>query len=428
MAKLKRFGMEEGARAKQNLGQDSSLSQVMELGNTYRIFARMYDSVNLVMKPVSDPDAVQKWDLLTASRLGRTADYDVCKTGFIVYDETMAELDENGKPIDLVGLEPWKRICNVLYEAAALREKKNVEAEAERTARELGEEVDVATLAGKVKEIEQAYFGGKVGDRNIMPTKKRALSKFVWKMLCQVAVVKLDGNGVPQWGTAKYAIMEMSKIKTNQLRAIRDNASFYTPGDSFIEMSYTYTGATKQEAGQSAALTGVAKNMRLSEQYPREWETLGKNFVDGIVYDEDPEKCSDMMVARSGDLSRRTDPTAVISAIRNYLATNKALAGSIDVESDTLKYAAIDLIDSGLLDSVPQVKAKIKVVADEQRKKHGIISAEEVSEENVDDKIAQEEQQDAAALAAMENMKGAQSLEQVMEAIGDEDILAGDDL
>lgn len=426
MAKLTRVGLAESKKARQNLGTDDNLSKLVELNGNYRIFARMFDTnagrlddAGMPMEP--------NWDLLSIARLGRTADYDICGTSFIVYDDTMAELDdETGKPVDLVGLDPWKRIGTVLHAAQASREKKNAEAEAERTARDLGEDIDSAALKQKLDAIDLKYFGGKIGDKTIMAEVQPPLSKFVWKTLTQIALVPMatqNGQLTPQWKNARYAILEISSTRDNQIRAAVNNRDYYTPGSEFIELAYAYTGANKNEAGRSAALTGVAESLRLSKVFPDSWKSDGKSFVEGIAKGSTPEDTANLMANRSKALSRKTDPQSVITSMRKYFATNKALAVSIDFEADSTKYAAIDLIDSGLLDIVPNVKEKIAAIADEQRKNRGK-SEPEMTEEEV-----AEEESNARAIQAMGQADATQSLQSIMNGIGEgEDLLASDDL
>lgn len=424
MAKLSKVGLQESKKARQNLGTDDNLSKLVELNGSYRIFARMFNTTEGCEDENGNP-LEPAWDMLSIARLGRTADYNVCGTSFIVYDDSMAMLDdETGKPVDLVGLDPWKRIGAVLHAAQATREKKNAEAEAERTARELGEDIDSGALKKKLDEIDLKYFGGKVGDKNIMAEVQPPLSKFVWKTLTQIALVPLDGSGVPQWKNARYGILEISSTRDNQIRTAINNKDYYTPGEEFIELSYVYAGANKNEAGRSAALTGVAKSLRLETVYPELWASSGKNFVNGIVKGSTAEDTANLMANRSKSLSRKTDPNSVVTSIRKYFATSKALAAAIDIEADTTKYAAIDLIDSGLLDIVPGVKEKIAKLADEQRKARGQNAEEDVTEEE-----KKEAASDAQAIAAMGAADSTNSLKQIMENIGEgDDILASDDL
>lgn len=423
MASLTRVGLRESERAKQNLGSDQSLASHMELNCKYRIFARMYNTTELL--PEADRIGMDdEWDLLTVARLGRTADRNVCGTSFIVYDDTMATIDdETGKPVDLVGMEPWKRICRILHAAAAMREKKNAEAEAERTARELLENVDEKSLKSKLDEIDIKYFGGEVAGKKIMPDVQPGLSGFQWKTLTQVAVVKLDTQGVPQWKDAFYAILEISKTKSNQLKAAINNKDYYTPGDEFIELSYDYTGETKKVAGQSAALQGVAESLKLSKQYPELWEKYGKNFVNGIVKGKNPIDTSARMANRSMALSIKTDPSVVITNIRKYFATNKALAGSIDMESDETKRVSVDLIESGILDTVPAIKEKVMKLAEERKAAVATGEEQEFTEEE-----QAKQATEAQAIAALGEADNKTALQDIMNTIGEGDDLLADDL
>ena len=126
MASLTANSLRSGKRAKDAQGSDPHLSKVVELNGKYRLFFRPW---------VLEDGIV---DVAAAMVPGRTCDLDICGTTFIPYTKDMYTEDESHQIDDKTGLKAWARIAKVIHDAQCIREKKNAEAEAQRTAHTRG--------------------------------------------------------------------------------------------------------------------------------------------------------------------------------------------------------------------------------------------------------------------------------------------------
>lgn len=357
MANITANSLRSGKRAKDAQGSDPHLSKVVELNSNYRIFLRTWVEDDVV-------------DIAAAMVPGRSCDLDVCNTTFIPYSKDMYSQDETGTIDDLTGLKSWARIARVLHDAQCAREKKNAEAEAERTARELNQPIDQVSLARSLEGIDIKYNGGKAADgTNINPSKSPFISGMQQKMSTRLLVVKLLPNGAPDWKNAKYAVLELSNARINEFIAILDDVNFCDPTKNYLEVGYNYIGADKKAAGKAAKFQGIAASMSLANAFPAEWEQFGKKLVDNIAVGDTLDQVAEIMRARNRNLKGGKGPNDIISAIKTWCAKNAAIFGSINFENENVAWAANDFLNSHLIDSLPHIKEQFEKLAAEQESK-----------------------------------------------------------
>ena len=427
MASISANSLRSGKRAKDVQGSDPHLSKAVELNGQYRLFFRTW--------PVEDG----LMDIAAAVVPGRSCDFDVCQTSYIPYTKDMYETDEIGVIDDKTPLKSWARIARVLHQAQCIREKKGAEAEAQRTAAELGSAVDPVSLARALEAIEIKFNGGKAADgTNIAPSKQAAISGMQQKMSTQLLVVKMQPNGAPDWKNSKYAVLEISKSRMTELITILDDPNFTDPNKDYLEVQYNYVGADKKSAGQAAKFQGIAESMSLAKMFPSDWETHGKKLVDGIAKGADLDATAEIMRSRNRNLKAGKGANDVISAIKTWCAKNAAVFASINFETDEVSWAAKDFLDSHLVDAIPSVKAKFEAIVQEQEKQKAANGENQTATENttvlenaanapaVDPVV--EEQKAMATAAALAEAGIGQTIRDVATQMPDIDLSSDDEL
>ena len=360
MASILANSLRSGKRAKDSQGSDQHLSKVVELNGKYRLFFRTWEVEDGIL------------DIAAAMVPGRSCNLDICGTTFVPYSPEMYKVEEAGQIEDLTALRSWSRISRVIFEAQCTREKKNAENEATRTAQELGQPIDQIALARALEGIELKYNGGKAADgTNIMPTERPAISGLQQKMSTQLLAVKLLPTGEPDWKNAKYAVLEFSNARIQELLSILDNPDYAYKTDGYLEVGYDYIGADKKAAGRAAKFQGIAESVSLAKIYPQSWEQFGKSLVAGIAKADTLEATAEIMRSRNRNLKGGKGPTDVISSFKAWCAKNAAVFASINFESDNVKFAAEDFLKENLLESVPNIKAKFETVLEEVKKEKG---------------------------------------------------------
>ena len=359
MASLTANSLRSGKRAKDAQGSDPHLSKVVELNGKYRLFFRPW---------VLEDGIV---DVAAAMVPGRTCDLDICGTTFIPYTKDMYTEDESHQIDDKTGLKAWARIAKVIHDAQCIREKKNAEAEAQRTAQELGQPLDQVSLSRNLEGIEIKYHGGKAADgTNIAPKERPAISGMQQKLSTQLLVVKLLPTGMPDWKNAKYAVLELSNQRINELIAILDDPNYCNPNSSYIEVGYDYIGADKQAAGRAAKYQGIVASMGLATVDPTGWASAGEKLVAGIANGTTLDEVAEIMRSRNRNLKGGKGPNDIITSTKTWLAKNAAIYGSIDFEAENVEWAAKDFLDAHLVDGLPAIKEQFeKLVAKQEAKK-----------------------------------------------------------
>lgn len=360
MSSLTANSLRRGKKVREEQGFDQPLSKVLELNCNYRIFFK-----KLPVDP-SDPDFV---DLAVAMVPGRSCDLKVCGTTFIPFTKDMYTVAETGDIIDQSGLDSWARISRVLHDARCTSEKKSKEAESERAAKEVGKPIDQVALSKALEAIEEEYHGGtSASGQKIMPTKTQAISGIQNKMSTRIVVVKMLPTGAPDWKNAKYAILEISNARMNELISLCDDPNFNNKGRDYIEVQYNYTGADKKTAGQAAKFQGIAQALSLESTFPAEWESMGKDKVLNLASGTTPDELAEYMRSRNRNLSGGKAPSEIVTSFKKWCGENAVVFGSIDFEADQTRYTATAFLESHLLDSIPLVKEKFEALADESGK------------------------------------------------------------
>lgn len=389
MASIMTNSLRSGKRAQDAQGSDQHLSKIVELNGKYRLFFKKYSTE-------------EGEDIAAAMVPGRLCDKDICGTTFIPYSSDMYDVEESGEITDKTGMQAWARMSKVLYDAQCSREKKNKELEAQRTAEELGQSIDATSLSRALEAIELNYYGGEAANgERINPTKQPAVSNLKTKMSTRLCVVKILPNGAPDWKNVKYAVLELSKSRQNELITILDDPNYCIPECDYLEVGYDYVGADKQSAGRNAKLQAIAPSLSLATTDPTGWEQFGKKAVEAIAPSESLDKIAEFMKSRNRNFKGTKGPSDAISAIKTYCAKNAAIFASIDFTDDHVAWTAQDFLDAHLVDSLPKIKTQFEALAAQNKK------AEEASAptapttpEEVGETLAQAT--DAVAAAAAE--------------------------
>ena len=405
MASITANSLRSGKRAKDAQGSDPHLSKVVELNGKYRLFFR----------PWLVEDGVV--DVAAAMVPGRSCDFDICGTGFIPYTKDMYSIDETKQIDDNTGLKSWARIARVIHDAQCAREKKNAEAEAQRTAQELNQPLDQVSLSRNLEGIELKYHGGKAADgTNIAPKVQPAISGMQQKLSTQLLAVKLLPTGMPDWKNAKYAVLELSNQRITELITILDDPNYCDPNCTYIEVGYDYIGADKQAAGRAAKYQGIVRQMSLETMDPAGWQSAGKKLIDGIANGSTLDEVAEIMRSRNRNLKGGKGPNDIINSMKTWLARNAAIYGSIDFSADNVAWAAKDFLDAHLVDGLPAIKEQFeKIVAEQEAKKNGAAPAEETAPV-AEDALTQAAQAPAQVSAAQAEQEAINVASQVAEA------------
>lgn len=428
-----------GQKARDRQGSDQALSKIVELNGKYRVFFRTF-----IILDEDTGVATDEKDIRAAVVPGRLCDYEVCGTSFIPYTPEMLDYDpETGEYKDLTNLTAYARIARVLYNASCSRDKKNAEAEAQRSAQELGKAIDTYQLQRKLEEIDIQYNGGKGPDgKDIMPSKQVAISGIKWKVSTRIAVVKLDAQNFPDWKNAKYATYEISKQKGDTLASFLGKAEYCFADRDYLELGYDYVGADKKAAGQAATFQGISRELSLESKYPDEWEKFGKKFIEGIIPEGDSKTIVSFLKARNMSLKNSADIKSAIASLTKWCATNQAVFGSIDFEDEGTSRAAVDFLESHLLDGLGVIKGKMEALVAASKKDGSDASngSEAAGEATVEQPVGdgqtltdiinenKEEQNAMQSVATHGDMSDAQqTIKNLASGLGDE-IGLGDDL
>lgn len=377
MATWNNGSLRAGQKIRASQGGDTPLSKVVELNGNYRLFfPTFWNEYDIMNDEGIVVDHVKEADIRAAVVPGRTGDYEVVGTSFIPYTDSMYVIDPiTEKFNDTTPLEDWSRIARVLFEAQCARAKKNAEAEAERSAKELGRPVDTMSLSKTLEGIELDYHGGRAANGDpIMPKNNPALSSnIVFKISTRVLVVRMNADDTPDWKNARYAVFEVSKARTDELTKLLSNPKHFR--GEYLECAYSYTGADKKVAGKNAKLGYVVASDSLEQLFPDEWKTVGKEMVSKIVQGTPDEQVA-FLRSRNKAFRGGHTPADIISTYKKWCSTNQAVFGSIDFTDDSVSRNAHLFLENHLVDTMPTQLAEFQRLQAENDAKKGVTHEE----------------------------------------------------
>lgn len=380
-----------GMKLQKQQGYDKSLSQALTLGTDNRLFFKLIKN---------DEGG---YEIPAASIAGRNLNWDKLKLGFLVEDGDMIELTDGGKLIDKTGLSAWVNIAYLLRDAACVDEKESAEDKAKRDADKIGVPIDQVELSKTLEGIELRYHGGEAADgTRISPKENLLISPLRVYTYIQCLLVPMDKNGAPDWKNAQSCSLDVKNKKAQQLFDLLSKPQYVNADDMVLEVGYSYKGEDKQKAGQAASFQGISTDTSIKTLYPDDWNKYGVKKLEDLFTD------AEMIKAKNGNANSRTTVADVISAIRKYCATNLGVMACINFEKDEAKKAANDLVEFGLLDSVPKIKqmAMSVVETSSEEKESTEATAEEAAEQEAMQNMKDGKMAQATTLTEMQAAAG----------------------
>ena len=183
-------------------------------------------------------------------------------------------------------------------------------------------------------------------------------------MTTRALVIKTNPDGSPDYKNAKYATIELSDQKKNELIGILADPKNVDPTKDYLEVSYSFVGKDKDEAGRAAKFSAVNPTLYLEHEYPTEWQKTGKAMMENIATGKDVDAMAEMMMSKNRSLRFAKGPKDIVANLNVWLAKNEAVFGSIKMDDEATGWAAKDIIDEGLVDSVPLIKSQLQELAD----------------------------------------------------------------
>lgn len=350
-------GLRASNRIRENQRTCQSLSKTVELGGKYRLFFPMISNNGVA-------------DILTAVKPGRKLDREKLGKGFIAIENF--EETASGRVIDKTGLDSYARMARVLHKAAEASEKEAAEREARAAADKLGTPVDQAALTEQLKKIETKYEGDNSDSKNpVYASVNPVVGPVVIEIATECLVVPLDATDKPKWSDAKIASVSLSSSKSDQLVQVLDDKNYARIGEEYLEVGYTYQGKDKATAGRNAKFQGISKDLTLEVLDAETFATEGIPALNRLA------TCPDDIAGRNFNMSSSVSPEEVISGFKAYCAKTPALFTSIDMESESTKYAAKDFVASGVVDKYAKVREALEALIDTDE--DGVVDGDEIA-------------------------------------------------
>lgn len=382
MASIMSSTLLAGKKIQDSQGADSFLSKVVQLDSKNRLFFHMF--------PMDDGS----YGLIAPMVPGRSLDFDVFKSTFVVLPDNEYSMTDSGEVVDRSGLDRFARIARVIHKAKCTKLKRDKEKEAEESAANLGMAINQADLAKTLEAIDLDYNGGEAANgQPIYPKYQPAISGLKNKMVTQLVIVPLNADGSPNVKEAKTCMLELSRAKTTQLLTILENNAYRTGDPEWLEVEYDYVGADKKTAGQAAKFQGISHEMKLEVNFPEQYEAI-KKVLDTAVKSPTLEATAEAVANRDMNIKRSKTPQEISLMFKKWCATNASIFTAIDYDDEYTKQAAKDFLESSLVDMMPTVRAKFETLANE---------AEESA--STDETATEEQKSDQEALQAAEAVK-----------------------
>lgn len=325
-------------------------------GKTYRLFIRTTKEFGSTLP-----------DVVIASTVGRKLDRDICGIPFYAFSESQISISEDDKISDKTELERWSRVMSVIRDAQCAHEKEDVMATAVAAAEKLGSQVDQRELDERIMDIDLKYHGKKGTDNvpTVYATVKPAIGGLNIVYVAEILRVPLDETGKPIYQDAVYCIRELSEKLKNQLINIATKSEFNDNNKDYIELQFTFGNASdandRSAAGRNSTYSGVVSTLSLETVYPDLWEKQGKALVDNLICGErDATKAAELILSHDYNMTCAGSVNDIIQSIKSWCSKNLILFSSIDYSADKTKYAAVDLLESGIVDRMPKVLEKLR--------------------------------------------------------------------
>ena len=327
-----------------------AFSKVVELGNDYRLFI-----------PV-DPKTIDtdRPAIMSASFPVRTTDRFVKGSTYILEDWDADEM--TGRYIDKTAVAPYEGISRVIHKA----ECKKAKAKKERDMRADAKENDVDTnspefiskLAIELNNVDILYNGTAKDVKPKVYAENKPLIGPVHTYTCTEFYVVPVVNGVPNFAKAEIAAYDISSsAKLTKLQNAFKSA--YVKGDAFVELhiQYGYNAKKASDAGLNLAFEAVKTEDRLSVKTPEKFEEFKPNL-------ERIAKSAEQIAARSSAARYNSTADILVAAFKDYISRTPGLFSYIDMEDNATKYAAQDLLDSGIVQNATVQEGLLKLVAE----------------------------------------------------------------
>lgn len=375
MAVLLGTGLRTGKKFKTGSSTLPNLTKDLIAGKTYRLFTRTYEV----------PDQPTK-DVLFAQVAGRKLDRDICGTSYYAFSESQIDVSDDNNITDKTEFVKWARIMRVIFDAKCQSEKDEAKRKATEVAERTGQQIDELALIRKYDAIDRKYYGSKEENRTIYATEKPAIGSLCVTAICEFLLVPLDDTGRPIFKDASYRVRELSNTLKEQLIKLSQDPNYNNPANDYMEIAFTFgsaeDGNDRAAAGRKSTYNGVAQSLSLAVMYPDLWEKEGRALVDGLCSGlRDTEEAALAIIGHNYNTARTGAVADVVTSITKWCSSNLILFGSIDYSADRTKYAAKDLLESGLVSTMPKVVSNLQQLVEEEDETP---SAQQIAQDAID--------------------------------------------
>ena len=420
MAKLLGTALRTGKKFKTGNTTLPTLTKDLIPGKSYKLFTRTFDAG----QPTKD--------LLLALVAGRKLDKEVCGTSYYVFSESQIDISDDGVITDKTEFTKWARIMRVIFDAKCQAEKDEAKRKAVEVAERTGQQIDELALIRKYDAIDRKYYGAKEENRTIYATEKPAIQSLGVTAIAEFLLVPLDETGKPLFKDASYRVRELSNTLKDQLTKLSTDANYNDPEKDYMEIAFTFgsaeDGNDRAAAGRKSTYNGVAKSLSTEYMYPDLWEKEGKALVDGLCSGfKDVEEAAGAIVSHDYNTARTCAVADVVTAITKWCSNNLILFGSIDYKADRTKYAAKDLLESGLVSTMPKVVDNLTALVEAEEDETSVPETTTAPAQDAISKMAGEDGVRTGVGEVLGNNTAVGSLQQLQSIdLGDDDDSLGE--
>lgn len=365
------ISLKQGKRMSSRPQFIQNLSKDAIPGRTYRLFFPK------VKTPILDEDGNDtgktEENFMLSYVVGRDVNFEIFNhVSFMTYKNEWFEMQDINSFKDLTGVDSYARIMRAAFEAACEKEKADAEKQARELAEQNGGKMDERALYRKLDNIDMKYHGRPAEDGvpAVYATEKPAIGGLHGMLIteCLRVPMKTDTN-TPDWTQATYHYKKCSGQFIQKLIDIMDNPAHNRPDSDYIEITFKYgsDGQKKSEAGRDSNYDPVTKDLSLETLYPDDWTENGRPKVDAIAGgDRDAETAAESIMKEAGFSNIRLTPQELASTVKKWAASNLAIFAKMNMDAQETQRAAKDLVTSGVLDGLSDIKAKVEQMVEEQ--------------------------------------------------------------